>query len=117
MTEHGGQTEYRIVGALTHREAMAERARLATAIASGCRRINLAGLTRFDSSALAVILAGLRDSGGATSAIELIGLPDPLRELARLYGLEELLRSAMTGGQASPADVPAASATARATDA
>ncbi len=102
MADHP-KSDYRIVGALTHREAMAQRHRLTAALAAGCRRVDFAGLTHFDSSALAVILAALRARRADQPAIELVGLPDPLLGLARLYGLEDLLRAAIVDGQATGA--------------
>jgi phospholipid transport system transporter-binding protein len=94
------QAVHQISGALTHCEAMAERARLLAAISAGCRRIDLGALSSFDSSALAVMLAALRAQAGSGEAIALVAMPDKLRELARLYGLDELLSLAMAEARA-----------------
>jgi len=107
MTVHD-QAVHRIAGALTHREAMTERIRLLAALSAGCRQIDLGALSSFDSSALAVILAALRAQSGIGEPIALIAMPDKLRELARLYGLDELLSLAMAeAGAADPAAQPA----------
>ena len=79
MTVHD-HAVHQISGALTHREAMAERARLLAAISAGCRRIDFGALSSFDSSALAVILAALRAQAGSGEAITLVAMPDKLRE-------------------------------------
>lgn len=50
--------------------------------------LNLAGLTGFDSAALAVLLAVRRDHG---SRLTFRNVPANLRTLARLYGVEALL--------------------------
>ena len=53
--------------------------------------VNASGLNRFDSAALAVLLALRREALqlGKTFAIQ--GLPQRLADLARLYGIAELL--------------------------
>ena len=94
------QAVHRIAGALTHREAMAERVRLLAAVSAGCCRIDLGALASFDSSALAVILAALRARTGSGEPIVFVAMPDKLRGLARLYGLDELLSPAIAEGPA-----------------
>jgi phospholipid transport system transporter-binding protein len=49
------------------------------------------GVTRVDSSALALLLAWLRRAKAYGSVIELRALPEPLMALARLYGVDALL--------------------------
>jgi phospholipid transport system transporter-binding protein len=54
-----------------------------------------AGLLRnFDSSALAVLLAVRRECARAGKHFTVQGLPQRLRDLAALYGIERLLPSA-----------------------
>ena len=53
--------------------------------------IDAAALARFDSSALAVLLACRRESLLDGKQFAVRGLPPRLRELARLYGIAELL--------------------------
>ncbi|MDR3086786.1 MAG: STAS domain-containing protein [Azoarcus sp.] len=50
--------------------------------------IDLSGVTRVDSSALALLLAWLRQ---ASIRIELRAMPESLLALARLYGVDALL--------------------------
>jgi phospholipid transport system transporter-binding protein len=52
------------------------------------------GLQRFDSSALAVLLALRRDCVERGLSFSVRGLPGALRELAVLYGVGELLPAA-----------------------
>ena len=54
---------------------------------SGPARIDLSGLTQFDSSALAVLLDCKRQALAAGRSLEPSGWPDRLQELARLYGV------------------------------
>lgn len=81
---------------LTHREAMAERERLIRALAQGFTRIDMSALTVFDSSALAVMLAGLRARDASSGSIRFEAAPEKLRDLARLYGLQEILADALS---------------------
>ncbi len=82
-------------GKLTHREAMAERERLIRAVAEGATRIDMRALTSFDSTALAVMLAALRAQDGSVRRVSFEGVPGKLRDLARLYGLQEVLADAL----------------------
>ncbi len=51
-------------------------------------------LTRFDSSALAVLLACRREAMAAGKDFHVWGLPARLRQLAGLYGVAELVPAA-----------------------
>lgn len=53
--------------------------------------ISAASLERFDSSALAVLLEMRRTCQRAGKTLEVQGLPQRLRDLAVLYGVEGLL--------------------------
>jgi phospholipid transport system transporter-binding protein len=83
-------------GKLTHREAMAERERLVRAVAEGATLIDMSALTAFDSTALAVMLAALRGREGSVHPMSFEGVPGKLRDLARLYGLQEILADALS---------------------
>jgi phospholipid transport system transporter-binding protein len=48
-------------------------------------------LTRFDSSALAVLLACRREAISEGKAFEVAHMPDQLRQLAVVYGVADLL--------------------------
>jgi phospholipid transport system transporter-binding protein len=54
-------------------------------------RIQGEALKRFDSSALAVLLAIVRDAQAQGRAVQLSGLPPALHHLAQVYGVEDLL--------------------------
>ncbi len=56
--------------------------------------IDASGLERFDSSALAVLLESARVAEAWGKRLELYRLPAHLAELARLYGIDELLPAA-----------------------
>ena len=53
--------------------------------------VDLAGLMHADSSALAVLLALTRRAMAEGRPLTWAGLPEPLRALARVYGIEELI--------------------------
>ena len=53
--------------------------------------VDAALLNRFDSSALAVLLAVRRECARAGKRFAVQGLPERLRDLAVLYGIEGLL--------------------------
>jgi phospholipid transport system transporter-binding protein len=65
---------------------LALRAEPATSIA-----VDAAALVRFDSTALAVLLELRRVALRAGKTLVLQGLPSRLSDLARLYGIDELL--------------------------
>ena len=56
--------------------------------------VDAAPLKSFDSSALAVLLALRRECARAGKRFAVQGLPDRLRDLAALYGIEALLPAA-----------------------
>ena len=56
--------------------------------------VDAASLSSFDSSALAVLLAVRRECARAGKLFAVRGLPDRLRDLAALYGIERLLTAA-----------------------
>ena len=51
-------------------------------------------LTRFDSAALAVLLELQRQASALGKQLAIHGLPERLSDLAALYGIAELLRTA-----------------------
>jgi phospholipid transport system transporter-binding protein len=84
-------------GPLTHREAprilREGEAQLGHAQASGAAtlRVDCAGLSQVDSSALAVLLSWQRTAQAAGVALDIAGAPRALSNLATLYGVESLL--------------------------
>lgn len=75
-------------------EAAALAATLPAAIAnggSGPVHIDASALQSFDTSAIALLLQARRLAQAAGRGVEITGAPAKLAELARLYGVEELL--------------------------
>jgi phospholipid transport system transporter-binding protein len=60
----------------------------------GAGTVDLAEVTELDSSALALLLAWLREAKAAGRAVAFANLPEALRTIARLYGVEDLLPAA-----------------------
>jgi phospholipid transport system transporter-binding protein len=90
-----GAAVYALPATLTHREASATLAALGGALRAvgrgGRLRVDASALRQFDTSAIAVLLEGLRLAAQAGSTLQLVALPAPLLELAGLYGAEDLL--------------------------
>lgn len=87
-------------------EAAALAATLPTAVASGSGplHIDASALRNFDTSAIALLLQARRLAHAAGRGVEITGAPLKLAELARLYGVEELL-------SLSPSPTPTPTAT------
>jgi len=82
---------------LTHAQAAACGRMLAQALRSDPQKAavaDAAALTRFDSSALAVLLDCRREALALGKTFAVARLPARLRELATLYGVAELLPAA-----------------------
>ena len=60
-------------------------------IASGVRRIDFSGATEVDSAAVALALEWQRQAGGAGGGLALEHVPQAMQNLARLYGVSDLL--------------------------
>lgn len=69
------------------------RAEAAQVLAAAGREVRLsaAGLSDFDSSALSLLLSAARQCREQGAVLKLDDAPDKLRELARVYGVAELL--------------------------
>ena len=65
-----------------------------TAIAAGARSIDLGEVGELDSSALALLLAWLREAKRLDRDLVFTNLPQGLAAIARLYGVAELLPAA-----------------------
>jgi len=63
-------------------------------LAEGAGTVDLAGVTELDSSALALLLAWLRDARAGGRAVAFANLPESLQTIARLYGVQDLLPAA-----------------------
>jgi phospholipid transport system transporter-binding protein len=60
-------------------------------LAEGVRSVDLGEVTEMDSAALALCLAWLRDAKSGGGSISFVNLPESLRTIARLYGVDGLL--------------------------
>jgi len=63
-------------------------------LADGAATVDLSGVTELDSSALALLLAWLREAKSGGRAVGFANLPDSLKTIARLYGVEDLIPAA-----------------------
>lgn len=84
---------------LTNKEATATLGALQGALAGagaagGVFEIDAAKLERFDTSALAVLLAARRAAEAQGRSVRLLNMPDQMTGLARLYGVLPLLAPA-----------------------
>jgi phospholipid transport system transporter-binding protein len=61
-------------------------------------RLDASTLQRFDSAMLALLLAAARLCGRQGLSLQVDNAPPTLRELARVYGVEELLWPAQAAG-------------------
>ena len=64
------------------------------AIGAGARRVDLGGVGELDSSALALLLAWLREAKRRGTDLAFTNLPQGLTTIARLYGVADLLPAA-----------------------
>jgi phospholipid transport system transporter-binding protein len=64
------------------------------AIAMGARTVDLGEVGELDSSALALLLAWLREAKRRDRTLEFTRLPEGLTTIAKLYGVAELLPGA-----------------------
>ena len=67
------------------------------AIRQGVRSVDLKGVEELDSSALALLLAWLREAKKRNTALSFTNLPQGLTTIAELYGVSELLPAAAAG--------------------
>jgi phospholipid transport system transporter-binding protein len=63
---------------------------------SGVLRVDAAALQHFDSSTIALLMQARRLATAAGRGFEVVGMPPKLAELARLYGVADLLGFAPT---------------------
>jgi phospholipid transport system transporter-binding protein len=89
MSESG---VFQLPSQLTHDQASAVAAQFSNlARTQPSLQIDASKLTQFDSSALAVLLAGLREAAHNHHALKVTGLPPKALALARVYGVQDLL--------------------------
>jgi anti-sigma B factor antagonist len=63
----------------------------ALAAAEGDLRIDLAGVTDFDSSAVQLLLSARRSLADRGQALQVVGASAPVRDGLKVFGLNELL--------------------------
>lgn len=63
-------------------------------LGEGVRTVDLGEVTEMDSSLLAMLLVWLREARGRGREIGFANLPEGLRTIARLYGVDGLLPAA-----------------------
>jgi phospholipid transport system transporter-binding protein len=80
-----------VSGALTLASVASDLDLGKAAIAEGARSIDLAGVGELDSSALALLLAWLREAKRQGKQLTFTNLPQGLTTIASLYGVAELL--------------------------
>jgi len=83
-----------VSGALTLQNVAAVLREGNAVIAEGIRTVDLRDVGELDSSALALLLAWLREARRAGREISFSNLPQGLTTIARLYGVAELLPAA-----------------------
>ena len=62
-------------------------------LAEGVQTVDLAEVSEMDSALLALLLAWLRDAKARDKPVVFANLPQSLRTIARLYGVDALLPS------------------------
>jgi phospholipid transport system transporter-binding protein len=80
-----------VSGSLTLANVAAALGEGSAAIGEGVRSVDLAEVGELDSSALALLLAWLREAKRRNVSLEFANLPQGLTTIARLYGVAELL--------------------------
>jgi phospholipid transport system transporter-binding protein len=80
-----------VSGSLTLANVAAVLAEGNAAIGEGARTVDLAEVGELDSSALALLLAWLREAKRRNAGLVFANLPQGLTAIARLYGVAELL--------------------------
>jgi phospholipid transport system transporter-binding protein len=80
-----------VSGALTLASVAADLARGKAAINEGARSVDLGEVGELDSSALALLLAWLREARRLGGELSFSNLPQGLLTIARLYGVADLL--------------------------
>ena len=85
-------TVFQLPAHLTHAQAATVAQQLGSlARTQPSLRVDASALQHFDSSALAVLLTGLREAAHQQHALTVSGLPTKALALARVYGVQDLL--------------------------
>ena len=83
-----------VSGALTLASVAAVLREGSAVIGQGVRTVDLAEVGELDSSALALLLAWLREARRQNHGLSFTNLPQGLTTIARLYGVADLLPAA-----------------------
>ena len=83
-----------VSGALTLANVATVLREGSAALAEGVRTVDLGEVGELDSSALALLLAWLREAKQQSRSLTFANLPQGLTAIARLYGVAELLPAA-----------------------
>ncbi len=84
---------FQLPAQLTHDQAASVAQQLCTLTRTQASvRVDASNLMQFDSSALAVLLAGLRQAVSQHHTVQITGLPAKALALARVYGVQDLLQ-------------------------
>ena len=92
-----------VSGALTLANVAAVLREGSAAIGEGVRTVDLSEVGELDSSALALLLAWLREAKQQSRDLSFANLPQGLTTIARLYGVTDLLPVAPASGPPAPA--------------
>ena len=92
-----------VAGALTLATVAAVLREGSAAIGQGARTVDLGEVGELDSSALALLLAWLREARQLNCSLSFANLPQGLTTIARLYGVAELLPVLQASGSPAPA--------------
>jgi phospholipid transport system transporter-binding protein len=86
-------TRFSLPAVLTHAQASATAQALLAAVQSQPQlSVDASALQQFDSSALAVLLAGMRQAQALGGQLQVQGLPARARSLVQVYGLTDVLQ-------------------------
>ncbi|MFM0052567.1 STAS domain-containing protein [Caballeronia grimmiae] len=91
MSSAGTGGRFQTAATLTHESAKSALEAGLSRIAAGATEVDCAPLRRFDSSALAVLLAWQRAATSRGAALGIVNLPSGLASLAQAYGVDTLL--------------------------
>ncbi len=70
--------------------------------AAGVLRVDASALQAYDSSTISLLLEARRQALAAGARFEVAGAPEPLRALAQLYGVDELLSLPAAASPSTP---------------
>lgn len=93
----GEGAQLRVSGPMTVDTATQLAEQGAALLTQGPRELDLAAVTRVDSSAVAVVLAWARAARTAGHELHLRNLPASFTSLIRLYGVDEVLAAGVVG--------------------